>query len=700
MATRAAPSYVGTRLSKRFTAKCEANQPLVEIIAEKHEKAGHTNFAFTLKKAAESICKENVTITTFEEAVALKGIGPTIARMLGFSKSYGDAQKENNSAGKKSRAKKGAPKRAASDSASLPSSPSSIASSSSVAERRRKPKLAARQERGQALSTIQEKPSRKELAYQKAVQESQSWKGRSLKWRMVLLIDQRERKAEHYASKIEQCGIPTAIRSLPIGDMCWIAQGFEGSVQDGKLIAELMLGTIIERKEVSDLKNSLFGTRYHEQQLRLRDSGQPQVIFLVEGDTKKDQYKCPAETLHTTMWAIRIEKQNQVIQTAHTAETVQTLRRMHRRMLQRTFPTAFYAEALPAFTGPDVGGHRSRPRDSFGEQRRKRRRRLESLHGLTFDEEPIPMAGMSRFVTYRELRAKVERDREAGRRTVGSIHQAMLKQVATISDVKIIPISGEYPTANSLLKAYDEVPEHSERKKLLEGLELSTGISTGPKGLGPRSAGELYITYGLDQGENRRESVESNASGSSYVERVAKFRSETTTSRVEDADLREALIESVRSSNRSTDSPGTSNEGVAGFPKSASICASAASGLSIPGLSNDVRPKQTAAKTPPPFEAVVDLLSSEDEGDCAPTATAPPAKRHRSSISSIEGLLSTSDGKMKIQAATCAATFSTAGVACDADDDDELDALLGNPQYRKKPAKRNAIADTEVIEID
>ena len=507
MATRAKPSYYGTRtLSKKFNAKCEANQPLVNKLADKHDKTGSSNFGYTLKRAAESICKETVPITSFEQVISLKCVGPTIAKMLGFSKSF----VEKDDTKQKGRGKKKAGQNASSG-GSDPDSPSSVSTSNSkVSARGQKRKL--KQSKATTLAPIKEKASKKELAYQKAVEESESWKGKRLKWRLVLLIDQRERKAEHYASKIEQCGIPTEIRSLPIGDMCWIAQGFDESGTDSEIQAELMLGTIIERKEVSDLKASLFGTRYTEQQLRLKDSGQPQVIFLVEGDTRKDLYRCPAETLHSTMWAIRIEKQNQVIQTAHAEETVNTLRRMHRRMLQRTFPSAFYSEALPAFEGPDVSGPRGRrQRDSFGEQRRKRRRRLESLHGLVFDEEPIPMAGMPRFVTYQELKARVQRDREAGRRTVGSIHQGMLKQVATISDTKILPICSVYPTANALLKAYNNVPSQPDGKHLLEKLDISANsVNVKSRTLGPRSAEEMYIAYGIDG--SRRDSIDSTSS--------------------------------------------------------------------------------------------------------------------------------------------------------------------------------------------
>ena len=413
------PSHTEGR-SRAFRAKCEANQALVDLIGDKRERVSQSNYSFTLKKAMESLCKSKEAITSYEEAIELNGIGPSIASLL-FQKHI--AKKQKPGVGRKT--KKNDQRDASSSQKSYSGKQCTIETSvyapASIEPPRRPPK-----QHLQTLMNAKEKPSRKEAAYQKACSEAEKWKGKMLEWKLVLLIDGRERKAEHYSSKIQQCGIPTDIRNLPIGrsllllfgaigyrysdltrnaitlapgDMIWIAQG---SVSGTDTIdAELLLGTIIERKEVSDLKSSLFGTRYNEQQLRLKDSGQPQVIFLIEGDLKKDLYRCPAETLHSVLWNIRIDKNNQVIQTAHIEDTVNTLRRIHRRMLKRTFPTAFFAEALPSFAGPEAGSSRrgARTRDSFGEQRRKRRRRLESLHGLVFDEEPVPMAGMERFTT-------------------------------------------------------------------------------------------------------------------------------------------------------------------------------------------------------------------------------------------------------------------------------------------------------------
>ena len=327
MATRIVRGSTTVR-SRQFKAKCEANQPLVDIVGDKRERCGQSNFSFTLGKAMASLCKEKEPITSYDQAIALSGIGPSIASLL-FQKELPAVPKRKRSKKTTSTAAESLDGGSVTSSAQkLPPGRSLSITASTTPAKRPKPNP----EHVQGMLTKKEPPSRKEQAYQKAVREADNWKGQHLVWRLVLLIDRREKKAEHYSSKVNQCGIPTEIRQLPIGDMTWIAQGMDS---EDRVVAELMLGTILERKEVGDLKASLFGTRYNEQQLRLKDSGLPQVIFLIEGDTTKDLYRCPADTMHSVLWDIRVVKENQVVQTDHMEDTVQTLRRMHRRMLKR-----------------------------------------------------------------------------------------------------------------------------------------------------------------------------------------------------------------------------------------------------------------------------------------------------------------------------------------------------------------------------
>jgi ERCC4-type nuclease len=711
---------VGGRTAKTYTAKCAANQALIDVLAQKRESTQlNVNVGHVYRKAMEAMAAVRTPITTFAEATALKGIGPTVARTLGFSKSFtirSGTDKENDS----------------------------VASSTTQT---RKAKRKAPPSRWPGIHERQAAPAlatRKEVAYRKAVQESATHVGRGLHWRLVLLIDQREVKAQHYSSKAQQSGIPTEIRALPIGDMCWIAQGWRPSSSDTTsshhhktppVVAELLLGTIVERKQVSDLKSSLFGTRYDEQQLRLAESGQPQVIFLIEGDTRRDLVHCPAETLHSTMWNIRIDKGNQVIHTAHAAETVQTLRRMHRRMLQRTFPFAFYGStALPAFGVPTVTASTSSRRDSFGEQHKKRRRRLSSLHGLVFDQDPVPMAGMARFVSYKELKAKVERDREACRRTVGSIHQAMLKQVSSISDTRVLAISAEYPTAHALLAAYDEVDSPGGGKRLLRDLPVSSrGTAISQTTLGPKSAAELYIAYGLGD-----ETAQASSTATTNVVNVARAKAlpipQNTTllhtvvvRRPDDSSPRAASVPPHCTGGTLPTFVGAAalNSG-ADHPKSRKA-APATSSVSMAAS------RKVAAK-PIHSQDVVDLLSS-DEDEVVPTvavakrrpsfssdsrsppvatkpvfesspdtstvsAALPSSKRRYSSISSAS--LSPVTDKPAFNSSTetsdpPAASQSGLRLSVLESSDDDLDDLLGPGASRKAP---NVDAAIEVIEID
>lgn len=341
--------------------------------------------------------------------------------------------------------------------------------------------------------------STKEANYQKAVWASENWKSNlynayhnnnnqllSLTWKVILLIDCRERKSEHVQAKCEMSGIPCEERQLPIGDMAWIAQGLllgNGSTAEQNaakqqqqqhskapptVVVELLLGTIIERKTPDDLKHSIFGTRYYEQRLRLQECGLPQLVYLMEGDMTKSVYSCSAETLHTAIWETRLYLNFSIVHTAHMAETVATLKRMHRRILQRTFPRAFgrtEATSLPTFVEATMSVEQRRrsleaaAAASGGNQRnnhQRRQRRRQSLTEMTFDMDPIPPLGMKRFMTYPELKAKVELDREAGTRTVASLHLSMLKQVPTLETKKCHAVAQVYPTMNSLLQALEE----------------------------------------------------------------------------------------------------------------------------------------------------------------------------------------------------------------------------------------------------
>ncbi len=134
-------------------------------------------------------------------------------------------------------------------------------------------------------------------------------------------MDSREYKSDQVQSRLLQKGIYCEQRTLPIGDMLWIARGYNkntlgnkaGSrVTAGELAlpetVEIVLDTIIERKTLEDLMSSLYGTRWNEQRLRLKQhtvnttstsvssvgnqrrcDQQPQVIYLIESSSNAQQ---------------------------------------------------------------------------------------------------------------------------------------------------------------------------------------------------------------------------------------------------------------------------------------------------------------------------------------------------------------------------------------------------------------------------
>lgn len=530
------------RPKPKLKAKCEANQAALDRLADLRAAAASNDRynGFALKRAMDSLAAAAAPVETHAQAVLLKFVGPAMASIICPPTRERLEQSKNRAAASAALSSASSPADSVTSSAAGSQRPVHAA----AAKQGKRPRKAPTATAALLYATVhdqQQQPvaavGRKEAAYQQAVAASQAWHheqqqqrrrdgSRSteptpLAWKVVLLIDNREKRSEHIIAKCQMSGIPCEERCLPIGDMAWLAQGraahsrsnhnLNNPQRKGEkvVVVELMLGTIIERKTPEDLQASLFGTRYREQRLRLQHSGLPQVLFLMEGDLTKDvSHRCPADTLHTAVWETRLHLDFAIVHTAHLEGTVMTLKRMHRRILQRTFPQAFAVEALPTFQEADAASNQQQRlqqrRVSLEEQgRRRRRRRRQSLAEMTFDMNPEPPLGMPRFISYAELKAKIECDREAGTKTVGSLHLAMLKQVASFSTRKCLAVARAYPTAHALLQAYAMTGAAAGNSTLVAELPThETDKSFRSQTIGPRSANELYIAYGTsdDQG--------------------------------------------------------------------------------------------------------------------------------------------------------------------------------------------------------
>ena len=271
------------------------NQEAWDRLKERYESANNENYERTLSKAIKSLAASKTPVTTYQEAMALVGVGKHCARIICPPQEGEEAASVVTKPAGKTKKKK------------VPASESSSSSSSSIAASDFTSATTTTASTKKRSATTESGPSAKELKYQTARQNaiakwshpigsssstSSSSSSHGLFWKVLLLIDAREPKHEHIVSKCSMSGIPAESRHLPIGDMTWIAQGLRKHKVCGETTltveVEVLLGTLIERKTTEDLVKSLFDSRYMEQRLRLKHSGQPQVLFLIEGDIQKD----------------------------------------------------------------------------------------------------------------------------------------------------------------------------------------------------------------------------------------------------------------------------------------------------------------------------------------------------------------------------------------------------------------------------
>jgi len=103
-----------------------------------------------------------------------------------------------------------------------------------------------------------------------------------------LILDNREVRTkddrDYMYRELSNKGVKTVTRSLELGDALWVAKcndprllGTHGEEGD-----EIVLDHIVERKRLDDLIGSIKDGRFHEQKFRLRKSGIPNVIYVIE----------------------------------------------------------------------------------------------------------------------------------------------------------------------------------------------------------------------------------------------------------------------------------------------------------------------------------------------------------------------------------------------------------------------------------
>lgn len=131
--------------------------------------------------------------------------------------------------------------------------------------------------------------------------------------------------------ELNKTGVRYEVRHLNVGDFTWIARDKHGN--------ELVLPFIVERKRLDDLAGSIKSGRYHEQKFRLRSSGIPNVIYLIEYLDVKN-YGLPIQTLYKAVVNSEVHSDCQVKYTDSPKDTILYL------SVQTTLLTELFAKKM------------------------------------------------------------------------------------------------------------------------------------------------------------------------------------------------------------------------------------------------------------------------------------------------------------------------------------------------------------------
>ncbi|EGG20538.1 hypothetical protein DFA_00399 [Cavenderia fasciculata] len=104
---------------------------------------------------------------------------------------------------------------------------------------------------------------------------------------VVLLVDNREIKnhrknGDSLLQLLNTVGVKYEQRALPLGDFLWITR-LHYNLDEEQTVYEMVMDTIIERKKIPDLLESIKDGRYKDQKYRLTRCGIDKTHYLIEG---------------------------------------------------------------------------------------------------------------------------------------------------------------------------------------------------------------------------------------------------------------------------------------------------------------------------------------------------------------------------------------------------------------------------------
>jgi crossover junction endonuclease MUS81 len=148
-------------------------------------------------------------------------------------------------------------------------------------------------------------------------------------WEVVMLLDTREVRTLQDRSflhnQLHQVGVMCEKRPLALGDMQWILRHTSTN-------REIMLTTIVERKNTRDLAQSIIDGRFNEQQYRLLQCGCRHPVYLIEGDVRS-QDVMSGESLQSGIVTTFICRDLYVYMSTSIDDTVVFLKGLHDQVI-------------------------------------------------------------------------------------------------------------------------------------------------------------------------------------------------------------------------------------------------------------------------------------------------------------------------------------------------------------------------------
>lgn len=146
-------------------------------------------------------------------------------------------------------------------------------------------------------------------------------------WEVVLVLDSREvRTLQDRAflqNRLQQVGVNCEVRAIALGDMQWILKGPSDK--------EIMLNTIVERKNTRDLAMSIVDGRFNEQQFRLIQCECQHPVYLVEGGLRS-QDMISVDSLQSGIMKTVVNRNIYVYMSTSIDDTVVFLKELHERV--------------------------------------------------------------------------------------------------------------------------------------------------------------------------------------------------------------------------------------------------------------------------------------------------------------------------------------------------------------------------------